>query len=151
MRGLFHDKTPNLVKTISEPKKNMTAIEVSKKRTNESSESVIDVVDSLIRIFDPDYKPEEDVNLFENFNISNEPKLGEPQAKKQKRNDISRNIDDKYQCQQCDYKASQSTNLRIHVEAIHEGVRYTCNQCDYKATHERNLRGRKEYLSLIHI
>ena len=70
MRELYHDKTtPILVKTSSEPKKNMTAIEVSKKRINENSESVIDVMDSLMRLFDDDYKPEEDVNLFENFNM----------------------------------------------------------------------------------
>ena len=138
MRGLYHDKTvPNLVKTSSKPI--MSAIEVSEKRNDENSESIIDVMDSLIRIFDPDYKPEEDVNLIENFSISNEPRLGEPKAKKQKRNDISRNIEGKYQCQQCDYAAGQSGHLKTHVEAIHEGVRYPCNQCGYKATKTGNL------------
>ena len=66
--------------------------------------------------------------------------MAEPQPKKRKRNDISRNNKGKYQCQQCDYEASQSGNLKKHVEAIHEGVRYPCNQCGYKATTKGNLK-----------
>ena len=99
---------------------------------------------SLMRIFDPDYEPEEDVNMGENFGILNEPKMAEPQVKKRKRNDISRNNEGKYQCQQCDYETSNSCHFRTHVEAKHEGVRYTCDQCDYKATIEQNLRRHKE-------
>ena len=92
-------------------------------------------LDSLIRIFDPDYEPKEDVNMGENFGISNEPEMPEPQLKRtRKRNDITRNNEGKYPCQQCDYEGTKSSNLKRHVEAIHEGVRYPCNQCSYKAT-----------------
>ena len=30
-------------------------------------------------------------------------------------------------------------DLRTHVKSIHEGVRYPCDQCDYKATQKSNL------------
>ena len=40
----------------------------------------------------------------------------------------------KYQCQQCDYKATQICNLNIHIKSKHEGMRYPCQQCDYEAT-----------------
>ena len=39
------------------------------KRNDENPESIIDVMDSLIRIFDPDYEPEEDMG--KHFSISN--------------------------------------------------------------------------------
>ena len=73
------------------------------------SESIIDVKDSLIRIFDPDYELEEDIG--ENFSILNEPQSAEPQVKKRKRNDISRNNKGKYQCQHCDYGGTKSSSL----------------------------------------
>ena len=46
----------------------------------------------------------------------------------------------KYDCNQCDYKATQQTNLSQHQKEIHEGVKYNCTQCDYKATHQTNLK-----------
>ena len=42
---------------------------------------------------------------------------------------------------------NQATNLRTHVEAIHEGVRYSCDQCGYKATTAGNL---KKHIDSIH-
>ena len=139
MTGLCHDKpVPSLVKTnkvatSSKPKK--SANDVYKQSDNENSGSIIDVMDSLIRIFDPDYKDEEDFNTEENFGISNEPEVVEPQTKKRKRSDISRNEEGKYQCQQCDYETRHKiSHLRKHVESFHEGVRYPCNKCDFKAT-----------------
>ena len=48
-------------------------------------------MDSLIKMFDPDYKDEEELIIGENLDILNEPELDEPQAKKRKKTDISRN------------------------------------------------------------
>ena len=74
-----------------------------------------------------------------------DPELPEPQTNKRKRNYIPRNNISvisyhKYQCQECDYMASKSWNLRTHVEAKHEGVRYPCDQCEYKATTAGSLK-----------
>ena len=33
-------------------------------------------------------------------------------------------------CQQCDYSCKKSQQLKIHIEAKHEGKRYNCPQCD---------------------
>ena len=87
MRELYHDKSvPSFVKTnkvaiISKTKKSAT--DVSEKRKYENSESIID---SLLRIFEPDYKPEEDINIEDNFSISNQPELVKQPAKKRKKN-----------------------------------------------------------------
>jgi predicted RNA-binding Zn-ribbon protein involved in translation (DUF1610 family) len=45
----------------------------------------------------------------------------------------------RYQCDQCDYKASQQSNLTTHKKAMHEGVRYTCDQCGFTATQQSSL------------
>ena len=92
MRELYHDKTlpsfvrSNKVDTSSKPKK--SAIDISEKENNCNPESIID---SLIRIFDPDYKDEDDVETGENFSILNESDWSEPQeyAKGTKRKRIS--------------------------------------------------------------
>ena len=109
------------------------------------SESIIDVKDSLIRIFDHDYELEEDIG--ENFSILNEPQSAEPQVKKRKRNDVSRNNEGKYQCQHCDYGGTKSSSLKKHLKAIHKDVCYPCTQCSYKATETGNL---KKHVEAIH-
>ena len=94
---LYHDKTvPCFVETnqgaTSSKRKRSSA---SEKSNDENPESIIDVMDSLIRIFDPDYKDEEDFNIVQNFCSLNEAKWSEPQQNvrgaKRKRNDILRN------------------------------------------------------------
>ena len=145
MGELYHDKiVPSSVRTNkvdTRPKFKKQDIGESETSNDGNSESIIDVMDSLIRIFDPDYEPDEDVNMGENFGILNQPQMAAQQAKKRKRTDMSRNDKGKYQyqCQQCNYAAGYSSHLKDHVEAIHEGVRYPCNQCTYKATEKGNL------------
>ena len=34
---------------------------------------------------------------------------------------------------QCNHKATKQSNLKEHIESVHEGVKYPCSQCDYKA------------------
>ena len=85
MTEIVHDKSvPNVVKSkkdASSPRFK-PAIDVSEKTNYENPESIIDVMDSLIRIFDPAYAPNEDVNIGENFNMTNELEFDEPQPKK---------------------------------------------------------------------
>ena len=33
-----------------------------------------------------------------------------------------------------------ASHLKKHIESIHEGVRFPCDQCDYKATQKTNLK-----------
>ena len=42
-------------------------------------------------------------------------------------------------CDQCDYIATQKSNLLRHKESKHEGVKFPCDQCDYKATEKGSL------------
>ena len=70
MRELYHDKTvSNIVKSnkvTTSPRLNTSkksAIDVSEKRNDENPESILDVMDSLMRIFDPDYKDEEVIQV----------------------------------------------------------------------------------------
>ena len=57
----------NKVETHPKPKRQV--IDESEKSSDGNNESIIDVLDSLIRIFDPDYEPEEDMG--KHFSISN--------------------------------------------------------------------------------
>ena len=50
----------------------------------------------------------------------------------------------KYQCDQCEYKATQTTHLMTHKKSIHEGVKYQCDECDYKARFPTNLAAHKK-------
>ena len=36
-------------------------------------------------------------------------------------------------CDQCDYKSTNLSQLKVHVDSIHEGIRHDCNQCNHKA------------------
>ena len=74
----------------------------------------------------------------------------EVRGTKRKIGDVTRTKNGKYQCQQCDYEASNSGHLRTHVESKHEGVRYPCDQCDYKATTEQSLNFKHNHRDFIH-
>ena len=45
----------------------------------------------------------------------------------------------KYECNQCDHRASRKGDLTTHIQSVHEGVKYDCNQCDYKAAQQGSL------------
>ena len=35
-----------------------------------------------------------------------------------------------FSCNQCDFKAKRSNNLRLHIRITHEGFRFPCRQCN---------------------
>ena len=45
----------------------------------------------------------------------------------------------KYECRQCDYKATQVINLKRHQEAVHDGIKYDCQQCQQKFSQKGHL------------
>ena len=45
----------------------------------------------------------------------------------------------KYNCNECEYKANSSRALQLHNDAVHKGVRYPCQECEYKATQKSSL------------
>ena len=46
----------------------------------------------------------------------------------------------RYDCNQCDYQAKIKSNLRIHMNSIHEGImNYACDQCNYISAYKREL------------
>ena len=48
--------------------------------------------------------------------------------------------DIKYQCEKCEYKATQRGHLKTHKMSIHEGIKYQCDLCDHKSTQKQNLK-----------
>ena len=46
----------------------------------------------------------------------------------------------KYTCDQCDYQATQQSNLTVHIQSKHEGIKYVCDQCDQQFTQKNTLR-----------
>ena len=55
--------------------------------------------------------------------------------------------DNKYVCNQCDYKYSQLQSLEQHLKTIHEGVRFPCNLCNFEARQKGHL---NHHLQSIH-
>ena len=45
-----------------------------------------------------------------------------------------------FPCEQCEYVATRSDNLKKHIEAKHLGVTYACELCSYQATQRQNLK-----------
>ena len=58
---------------------------------------------------------------------------------------VSVGDDNKYPCDQCDYKATYACNLASHKRTVHEGVYYTCSLCSYKSSRKDRLN--KHYLN----
>ena len=54
----------------------------------------------------------------------------------------------KLSCNECDFKSTQKSNLKLHKRSKHEGVTYPCDECDYKATQPGNLKQHKESIHL---
>ena len=46
----------------------------------------------------------------------------------------------KYECNKCEYKATQRSHLTQHVRSIHDQFKYDCKNCEYKATFVGSLR-----------
>ena len=45
-----------------------------------------------------------------------------------------------FECKDCNFKASQKSNLKTHIQIHHEGmVHYRCDQCSYKASKKQNF------------
>ena len=44
-----------------------------------------------------------------------------------------------YPCDQCDYRATQPNQLKLHKKAIHEKERYYCQDCTFSTSFQTNL------------
>ena len=64
--------------------------------------------------------------------------------KKQKHHKESKHAVIRYQCEQCDYFATNVSNLKRHEKSKHKEIRYSCDQCDYSATDKSNLKQHKK-------
>ena len=53
--------------------------------------------------------------------------------------------DVRFGCEHCQYKANTKQHLKMHTQAIHEGIRIPCDVCSYKATSKPNLLRHKQY------
>ena len=43
-------------------------------------------------------------------------------------------------CESCNYKTTDRSNLKKHVQSIHEGKKEHCNECLYAASSKGNLK-----------
>ena len=46
----------------------------------------------------------------------------------------------KFNCGECAYRATQSSSLKVHVMAKHQGIRFPCQVCDYKGSTKANTK-----------
>merc|ERR1711884_758069 len=54
----------------------------------------------------------------------------------------------KFQCPQCEYKATRKGHLQTHIKSVHEGQKFHCPQCEYKATRIDSL---QRHIKSVHI
>ena len=53
-----------------------------------------------------------------------------------------------FKCKICEYKTGKKSDLKKHIEAVHEGIKkFKCNICDYKAARNANL---KKHIESVH-
>ena len=45
----------------------------------------------------------------------------------------------RYDCEPCQKTFSTQSNLTLHIQSKHEGIKYACDQCDYQATQKSSL------------
>ena len=71
-----------------------------------------------------------------------------------KKSDLKKHIEavhegiKKFKCNFCDYKAARNTNLRKHIESVHEGIKqFKCNICDHEFAKHSNL---KKHIESVH-
>ena len=42
----------------------------------------------------------------------------------------------------CDYKTNEKGHLKRHIESVHEQNKYSCDECDYKAKQKSDIKTR---------
>jgi len=45
----------------------------------------------------------------------------------------------KYMCERCDFTALYPSDLKVHTDAVHDGVRYPCSHCEFTAPRRGDL------------
>ena len=101
---------------------------------NESnSMNVYDVVSEIVK---------SEVNFGEIDTLSELKDIDEinEMAEVEKADEQEMKYSNKNKCNECDYTATISGNLKIHVMAKHEGIRYNCDECDHVATQPGSLK-----------
>ena len=56
----------------------------------------------------------------------------------------SKHGDIKFDCDQCEYKATTKSNLSVHKLSKHVGIIIDCDQCVYKATQKSSLSNKNQ-------
>ena len=49
-----------------------------------------------------------------------------------------------YSCDQCDHKATITSNLNIHIKSKHKGIQFSCDQCHFISAYKSTLRRHTE-------
>ena len=53
----------------------------------------------------------------------------------------------KYNCNKCEYQATQPQHLRNHILSKHEGIKFPCGQCSSQYSNKADL---KKHLRVKH-
>ena len=55
----------------------------------------------------------------------------------------------KYQCEACDYAATQASHLTLHQRDVHEGLQYPCDNCGKEFTQKTHVRTHKNIVHML--
>ena len=53
----------------------------------------------------------------------------------------------KYECSQCNYKATNPSSLTFHIQSQHEKIRHTCNECNKQFSQKSHV---KSHIESVH-
>jgi len=113
----------------------------------------LDVAKSLeIKEISKDVETPENLHIYDEEQVSDQTEEivtteNEPVIIKEnsvhKQRQIRSNHENKFPCEQCNYKTTRLDHLQRHIESIHDGVKYPCDRCNFKATQLANLNRHK--------
>ena len=94
----------------------------------------------LSRISGEQRRPQEEVEMIDGKDTLDEKDTLEDKEDEEKV--LKKKIDKyfQYNCDQCQYKTWDKSNLNIHVKSIHEGKKEPCEQCPYSASPKGNIK-----------
>ena len=108
--------------------------------TEESIEEILDqeepLIDNIItdeHIFETEDAMKNVEVIIKNTKINAEDTLNSD--RKQKENLKLK----RFPCKECDYVAKNVRHLKVHIEAIHEGIKYNCKKCKAVSSSKSNL------------
>ena len=92
----------------------------------------------------PQEHKDDEIEKMESLNDNATFEANAPMSNNEKSNTSPKQL----QCQFCDYRPTNTSNIKHHVENVHQGLKYNCADCDYRVGDKSNL---KKHVEKTHL